>query len=69
LFVETWVESAWAEHLRYHERVSVSHKEVEQRVHRLVRPGGRIATRHLIAPTGRPPSAAALEGIIRTSIR
>src|SRR5262245_10987760 len=25
-FVETWIEPTWAEHLRYHERVSVSHK-------------------------------------------
>jgi MFS family permease/quinol monooxygenase YgiN len=44
-FVETWIETTWAEHLRNHERVSVAHKEVEQRVRDLTRSGSTVATR------------------------
>jgi len=53
-FVETWVEVTWAEHLRNHERVSVAHKDLEQRVRDLTRSGSTIATRHFIAPENRP---------------
>jgi quinol monooxygenase YgiN len=53
-FVETWLESTWAEHLRYHERVSVEHKEIERRAHALVRSGSTITTRHFIAPASGP---------------
>ena len=49
-FVETWVEETWADHLRNHERVSVAHREIEQRVRDLTRTGTTPTTRHFIAP-------------------
>jgi MFS family permease len=57
-FVETWIEETWAEHLRYHERVSVAHKEIEERVRALTRSDSTIATRHFIAPVARSSSSA-----------
>jgi hypothetical protein len=60
-FVETWIESTWAEHLRYHERVSVTHKETEQRAQALVRAGSEITTRHFIAPAPRPSADAVVQ--------
>jgi transmembrane secretion effector len=47
-FVETWIELTWAEHLRYHDRVSVAHQELEKRVAALTRTGAPIATRHFV---------------------
>ena len=58
-FVETWVEETWADHLRNHERVSVAHREIEQRVRDLTRTGTTSATRHFIAPDTRPSAFAA----------
>ena len=58
-FVETWIEPTWAEHLRYHDRVSVAHKELEERVRALTRSGTAIATRHFIAPQAQPAKSAA----------
>jgi hypothetical protein len=58
-FVETWVEETWADHLRNHERVSVAHREIEQRVRDLTRAGTSPATRHFIAPDTRPAAFAA----------
>ena len=58
-FVETWIEPTWAEHLRYHDRVSVAHKELEERVRALTRSGTSIMTRHFIAPQARPTKSAA----------
>jgi predicted MFS family arabinose efflux permease len=63
-FVETWIESTWAEHLRYHERVSVAHKEVEERAQRLRRKGSTPSTRHFVVTAG--PSAAATAAAVRT---
>ncbi|MCI0588387.1 MAG: MFS transporter [Planctomycetes bacterium] len=57
-FVETWIEATWAEHLRYHERVSVAHKEIEERVRSLIRSGSTTETRHFIAPGTRPSAKA-----------
>jgi quinol monooxygenase YgiN len=57
-FVETWIESTWAEHLRYHDRVSVTHKELEQRAQALLRRGSTMTTRHFIAPISRPSTNA-----------
>ena len=62
-FVETWIEATWAEHLRNHERVSVAHKEIEQRVRDLTRSGSTVATRHFIAPETRPSAYAAVRAI------
>jgi MFS family permease len=62
-FVETWIEATWAEHLRYHERVSVTHKESEQRAHELMRSGSTVTTRHFIAPVARPSNAAVVHAI------
>jgi len=57
-FVETWVESTWAEHLRNHERVSVAHRDVEQRARALTRSASTIQIRHFIAADMRPPAGA-----------
>jgi MFS family permease len=67
-FVETWIEPTWAEHLRYHERVSVAHKELEERAQRLTRNGFRTSTRHFVVPTGASEAAsrAATEAAVRT---
>jgi MFS family permease len=62
-FVETWIEVTWAEHLRNHERVSVAHKEIEQRVRDLTRSGSTVATRHFIAPEPRPSTNAAVRAV------
>ena len=53
-FVETWIEMTWAEHLRYHDRVSVTHQALEQRVRGLLRSGSVPVTRHFVAPASRP---------------
>src|SRR5204863_8854760 len=57
-FVEPWIEAAWAEHLRNHDRVSVAHQELEQRARGLTRSGSTISTSHFIAPETRPSAAA-----------
>jgi hypothetical protein len=62
-FVETWIEETWAEHLRYHDRVSVAHKTLEQRVRELTRSGSAIATRHFIAPDSRRSTTAAVRAV------
>jgi MFS family permease len=61
-FVETWIEETWADHLRNHERVSVAHKALEQRVRDLTRDGATIA-RHFIAAETRPSTYAAMRAI------
>jgi len=58
-FVETWVEETWADHLRNHERVSVAHRAIEQRVRDLTRTGTSPTTRHFITPEARPSAFAA----------
>jgi len=62
-FVETWIEVTWAEHLRNHERVSVAHKELEQRVRDLTRSGSTIAPRHFIAPETRKSTSAVVRAV------
>jgi MFS family permease len=49
-FVETWLEATWVEHLRTHERVSVAHQEIEQRIRGLTRSDSAINTRHFVSP-------------------
>jgi quinol monooxygenase YgiN len=58
-FVETWIEETWAEHLRYHDRVSIAHKELEEKVRALTQSGSAIATRHFITPDNRRSTKAA----------
>jgi MFS family permease len=65
-FVETWIEETWAEHLRYHDRVSVAHQELESRVRELLRSGTKTATRHFIAPEARAAARAAAGAATRT---
>jgi MFS family permease len=65
--VETWIEPTWAEHLRYHERVSVAHKELEDRAKRFLRKGTRPSTRHFVVPT--VSSAAATEAATEAAVR
>ena len=67
-FVETWIEATWAEHLRNHDRVSVAHKELEQRARDLTRSGSTISTSHFIAPETRP-SAAAMVRVVEERTR
>src|SRR5262245_9084393 len=62
-FVETWIEETWADHLRNHERVSIAHRDIEQRVRDLTRSGSTIATRHFIAAETRPSAYAAVRAI------
>src|SRR5437867_6228931 len=62
-FIETWIEVTWAEHLRNHERVSVAHKEIEQRVRDLTRSGSTLATRHFIAPEAWPSTYAVVRAV------
>jgi MFS family permease/quinol monooxygenase YgiN len=62
-FVETWIEETWADHLRNHERVSVAHKDVEQRVRDLTRRDSKVVTRHFIA-RGTPPFAQAAAPVV-----
>jgi len=62
-FVETWIEETWAEHLRYHDRVSVAHQAVEQRVTDLTRSGTRRTTRHFIAPVACPSAGGVIRAV------
>lgn len=62
-FVETWIESTWAEHLRYHDRVSVTHQEFERKAWDLARQGAPITTRHFIAPARRPSTNAVVRAV------
>ncbi len=62
-FVETWIEETWADHLRNHERVSVAHKALEQRVWDLTQRGATTTTRHFIAPHDRRSAAAAVRAV------
>ena len=62
-FVETWIEATWAEHLRNHERVSVAHQELEQKVRGLTRSSSTISTRHFIAPQPHPSTQAVLREV------
>lgn len=62
-FVETWIEPTWAEHLRYHERVSVAHREIEQHAQGFTRRGSTISTRHFVAPVARRPDSAAVHAL------
>ncbi|HEX4826295.1 MAG TPA: MFS transporter [Candidatus Polarisedimenticolaceae bacterium] len=62
-FVETWIEETWADHLRSHERVSVAHQAVEQRVRDLTRGGSAITTRHFITPESPRSAAAAVRAV------
>jgi MFS family permease len=62
-FVETWIEETWADHLRNHERVSVAHRDLEQRVRGLLRSEAAPAARHFIAPDDRPSTDAAVRTV------
>ena len=48
--VETWIEETWGDHLRNHDRVSVAHQRLEERVRELTESGSTITTRHFITP-------------------
>jgi predicted MFS family arabinose efflux permease len=48
-FLETFVVSSWAEHLRQHERVTIADRGVEQRALALQQPGTVPVVSHLIA--------------------
>jgi MFS family permease len=63
-FVESWIDASWADHLRYHERVSVAHRDVELHVQSLTRRGTAYVTRHFIAPGAHPSSRAAVDAVL-----
>ena len=48
-FIETFIVSSWAEHLRQHERMTEADREVEERLERYIRHEPRV--RHLVAAT------------------
>jgi hypothetical protein len=48
--LETFVVASWGEHMRQHERVTITDRAVEERVHALQKPGTRPLVAHLIAP-------------------
>ena len=50
VYLETFVVSSWAEHLRQHERFTLGDRELEERIAALARGEPRI--RHLIHPNG-----------------
>jgi len=62
-FVETWIEETWAEHLRNHERVSVAHRDVEDKARSLTRTPETIQVRHYIASDLRPPTGAVVRSV------
>ena len=47
-YVETFLVSSWAEHLRQHERATQADRDVEGRVLRYV--GGNAIVRHFVSP-------------------
>ncbi len=51
-FLETFVVSSWAEHLRQHERVTHADRDVEERALVLVQPGTVPVVSHFIATDG-----------------
>jgi MFS family permease len=50
--LETFVVASWAEHMRQHERVTVTDRAVEERALALQKPGTTPIVAHLIAPPG-----------------
>ena len=48
-YVETFIVSSWAEHLRQHERMTLADRELEERLQRYVR--GNPWIRHLVSAT------------------
>jgi Transmembrane secretion effector len=50
--LETFVVASWGEHMRQHERGTVTDRAVEERVHALQKPGTSPVVAHLIAPPG-----------------
>lgn len=48
-YVETFIVSSWAEHLRQHERMTISDRELEERLQGYVRGNPRV--RHLVSAT------------------
>ena len=48
-YIETFIVSSWAEHLRQHERMTLADRELEERLQRYVR--GSPKVRHLVSAT------------------
>src|SRR5262245_9171992 len=64
-FVETWIETTWAEHLRNHDRVSVEHRDIEERARALIRSGTTIQIRHFIVAELRQSAGATAPALRR----
>jgi hypothetical protein len=58
-FLETFLVSSWAEHLRQHERATVTDRDVEEQALALQRPGTTPVVSHLIATQS--PAASPIE--------
>jgi hypothetical protein len=48
-YVETFIVSSWAEHLRQHERMTLADRELEERLQSYVRGNPRV--RHMVSAT------------------
>jgi MFS family permease len=59
-FLETFLVSSWAEHLRQHERATVADRDVEERALAFQRPGSIPVVSHLIATQSSAPSPVEL---------
>lgn len=48
-FIETWYEASWTDHLRHHERVTASERELQEKIVQLHQDSGRPPVKHYIS--------------------
>jgi MFS family permease len=66
-FVECWMNETWGEHLRQHERVSVSERELEERAIACLVDAARPPARHFVPP-GPCPSCDASASVAQAGM-
>ena len=49
-FIETFVLSSWDEHVRQHQRRTVTDLEQQEDMHRFLKPGTEPSAKHFVAP-------------------
>lgn len=59
LFLETWHESSWLQHMRHHDRVTAEDKALQTEISALLRGGPAPVVRHLVEPDPNADCAAA----------